>query len=555
MSEIEKQISDVVSATSGLTRRHFIKGVAVAGLGASLFGLAACGSDDKSASTTSVGTDTTVDPGVAQGGTLRVAGGKLAAAPTPFTTADEGSLQILCAVGEYLAWEDDKGELAPRVAESWSSDDGGQTWTYVIRQGITFHDGSPLSANDVVWTISSHLNPDNASQSAGKFAGILEADGITKIDDNTVQFSLLGAVGSFPSILSSTSYGLFIFKDGESGGEGWQTTMNGCGPWVLDKYTEGDRTTFTRNDNYWDPSRIPSFDALEVIQFESAESAVAQLVTGQIDAIVGVTPAVAATIDLSRADLVQVASSGHLAVHMRNDFGPFQDKRVRQAAALTLARQDYVDGVLKGSGVVGNDSIMDAYATKDTSVPQREKDLVKAKALMAEAGVADGFEVDLSSFARDDINLLAPFLQSSLAEIGIKVTIKLADSYYSPPWTAQESKEVENHVWLESNFGITNWGHRGSPVEILTRAFKSTGDWNAAHYKSDAFDAAADVYISATTDDARKAASKSIQELCLEDTPYLFLYFGTQTAVVRKGLAGFYANGMQQFESAAAHNV
>jgi peptide/nickel transport system substrate-binding protein len=550
MSEIEQDKLEAATTPRGLSRRHFIQGVAATGVGAGLLGLAACGGDDTATEET---TEETVAE-VQQGGTLRVGGGKVANAPTPFTTNDQGSLQILCCVGEYLIWNNDKGELEPRIAESWESTDGGTTWTIKIRQGVTFHDGSTMTADDVVYSIASHLNPDNASTQAGTFTGIVE--GVTKVDDSTIEIKCLAPTGALPNLISSTTYGLIMIKDGDAAGEGWQATMNGCGPWVLNTYTEGDRTTFTRNENYWDTTRIPAFDSLELIQFDSADAAVAQLSAGELDAVVAkINPATAAAVDTSVVELVRVASASHLMVHMRNDFGPFQDKRIRQAAALTLARADYLSGVLLGEGVLGNDSIIDAYPTlKDTSVAQREKDIEAAKALMAEAG-SEGFDVDLSSYSRDDINLLAPFLKSSLAEIGINVTIKQADSYYTEPWSAQESKKQESNYWLESNFGITDFGHRGSPDVVLNRVIKSTGDWNAAQYKSDEMDAAINAFVTGATPEDRQAAAKTIQEIALADSPYIFLYFDVATGAVRKGLTGVYANGMAQFESASARNV
>jgi peptide/nickel transport system substrate-binding protein len=550
MSEIEQGKLEAATTSRGLSRRHFIQGVAATGVGAGLLGLAACGSDDAEETVTE-----TTEAAAVTGGTLRVAGGKVANPPTPFTTNDQGSLQILNCVGEYLMFNNDKGELEPRIAESWESTDGGVTWTFKIRQGVTFHDGSPLTTEDVVFSIAMHLDEENASTQAGTFGGILTPDSVSALDDSTVQVVCVAPTGALPNLLSSTTYGLIMVKAGDAAGEGWQTTMNSCGPWVLDAYRESDRTSFTRNDNYWDTSRTPTFDALELIQFDSADAAVAQLLAGELDAVSVVTASTASTIDSSKADLVRVASASHLSIHMRNDFGPFQDKRVRKAAALTLARADYLAGVIQGEGQIGNDSIIDAYpALKDTSVAQREKDLEQAKALMEEAGVT-GFDVDLSSYSRDDINLLAPFLKSSFAEIGINVTIKQADSYYSPPWSSQESKKVENNIWLESNFGVTDFGHRGSPDVVLNRVLKSTGDWNAAQYKSDDMDAAIAEFISATTPDTRRAAAKKIQEISLEDTPYIFLYFPSATAAVRKGLTGFYSNGMAQFESAGVRSA
>ena len=535
MSVIETMSTEV--ASTSVSRRHFIQGAAAAGAAVALPVAGVVGAGAASAATK----------------TLRVAGGKIAAAPAPFTTADAGSLQILCCVGEYMSFSDNKGELAPRVAESWKGSAGGKVWTFKIRKGITFHDGTPLTADDVVWTFKSHVNPANKSESLGVLKNAVDANGIEKVDKYTVKFTLLTPIGVFPGLLSSTSYGLIIIKNGESGAAGWQNTMNGCGPWVLDTYTKGTQTTFSKNASYWDTKRQPSFDKLVLTPFESAEAAVAQLVTGKIDAVTGVTPATAAKVNKKKADLVKVPSAAHIVAHMRCDFGPFSaDKRIRQAAALTLDREAFIKGVLKGQALAANDCICDGFSTRDTSVPQRKKDLAKAKELMAAAG-AKSFNVDLSSYKRDDINDLSAFLKASFAEIGINVTIKLADSYYDGIWDVKSApKNVEKNTWLASNLGVTDWGHRGDPVAILSRAYKSTGDWNAPRVSSAKLDAAIDEFVAALTPAKAKAASKKIQEISLDESPYILVYFDTRTSVVRKGLKGFYTNGMGQFESAAA---
>jgi peptide/nickel transport system substrate-binding protein len=534
MSAVE-QTTEMVS-TSKFSRRHFIQGAAVAGAGVALPMTGALGSSVAGAAPTS----------------LRVAIGKIANAPTPFSTNDAGSLQILANVGEYLSWSNDKNELSPRVAESWKASAGGKIWTFKIRQGITFHDGSAVSADDVVWTFKSHLDPANKSNAAGKFKGILNSAGVQKVDKNTVKFELLAAVGTFPFLVASTSYGLLIIKNGESGGPTWETKMNGCGPFILESYVKGDRATFKKNPKYWDKSRQPKFDKLVTISFESQEAAVAQILTGKLDATTGVSGATAAKINKKKIDLVRVPSVGHLMTHLRCDFGPFStDKRIRQAAALTLDREGFIKGVLKGQGVLGNDSVMDPFPTADKSVKQRSKDIAAAKKLMAAAG-STGFKVDLSTYSRDDINLLAPFLKSSFAEIGIDVNLgKISDSYYTAPWDANQAKKQESNFWLESNFGITDFGHRGAPAEYLTRVFRSNGDWNAAHVKDAKLDAAIDEYNTATTPAKAKVASKKIQEISLDLSAYIIPVFEVRTSAVRKGLKGFYTNGMGQFDAAA----
>jgi peptide/nickel transport system substrate-binding protein len=533
MSSVE-QTTEMVS-TSKFSRRHFIQGAAVAGAGVALPMTGALGSSVAGAAPT----------------TLRVAIAKIQFAPTPFSTNDGGSLQTLCNVGEYLSWSNDKNELSPRAAESWKASAGGKIWTFKIRKGITFHDGSPLTADDVVWSFKGHLDPANKSNQSGKFTGILNSAGVQKVDSHTVKFELLAAVGTFPFIVSGTSYGLLIFKNGESGGPTWETKMNSAGPYILESYVKGDRATFKKNPNYWDKSRQPKFDKLVTISFESQEAAVAQILTGNIDATTGISGATASKVNKKKIDLVRVASAGHLSTHLRCDFGPFQDKRIRQAAALTLDREGFLKGVLKGQGVLGNDSVMDPFATKDTSVKQRKKDIAAAKKLMAAAG-STGFDVSLSTYNRDDINLLAAFLKSSFAEIGIKVDLsKISDNYYGGPSDAKKALKKDSNFWLESNFGITDFGHRGAPAEYLVRVFRSNGDWNAAHIADSKLDAAIDEYNVATTPAKAKIASKKIQELCLDLTPVILPVFDVRTAAVRKGLKGFYANGMGQFDAAA----
>ena len=534
MSAVE-QTTEMVS-TSKFSRRHFIQGAAVAGAGVALPMTGALGSSVAGAAPT----------------TLRVAIGKIANAPTPFSTNDAGSLQILANVGEYLSWSNDKSEIVPRVAESWKASAGGKIWTFKIRQGITFHDGSALTADDVVWTFKSHLDPANKSNGAGKFKGILNSAGVQKVDKYTVKFELLAAVGTFPYLVAGTSYGFLMIKNGESGGPTWETKMNGCGPYMLESYVKGDRATFKKNPKYWDKSRQPKFDKLVTISFESQEAAVAQILTGKLDATTGISGATAAKINKKKIDLVNVKSVGHLMVHMRSDFGPFSvDKRVRQAAALTLDREGFLKGVLKGAGSVGNDNVMDPFPTADKSVKQRKKDIAAAKKLMAAAG-STGFKVDLSTYHRDDIDLLAPFLKSSWAEIGIDLNLgKISDSYYTAPWDANQAKKQESNFWLESNCGITEFGHRGAPAEYLTRVFRSNGDWNAAHIADSKLDAAIDEYNTATTPAKAMVASKKIQELSLDLSPYIIAYFEVRTSAVRKGLKGFYTNGMGQFDAAA----
>jgi len=538
MSIIDETSNDV--AKTGVSRRHFIQGAAAGAAGAALPLTGLVGSGAASAATAK---------------TLRVATGKQVHPAAPWETSD-GSLFIISQVGEWLAFQKQDGSLEPRLATSWKSSNGAKTWTFKIRKGVKFNDGTPVTVDDIVYTYKSVFTA-NPSRSKGNFSGLLDANGIVAVDSETIVFNLLTASGNFPYTVSSVSYGMCVIKKGANGGAAWTKDMISAGPWKMESYTEFEKTVFVPNPYYWDKSFKPNFDKLELVQYTSAATALPALKTGKLDAIAAMDAADALSLDKSKFNVLTTkAGAGFAHVHMRCNFGPFKDKRVRQAAALTIDRVGYVKGVLKTiGGVVGNDSVMDPYPAADKTVPQRKQDLAKAKQLMKEAGVPNGFSVELSTWSRDDINKYANLIKNSFAKIGIKVTLKIDGSdgggavYYTyNPYPSAKGKvfEYDNNSWLASNLGIVDWAGRGVPDQYLQREWKSTADWSAAQLWDDVLDAAIDEYIAAPSPAKQKIASKKIQERSLEMTPYILAYTSNLIYCTRKGVNNFAVNAMGQ---------
>ena len=551
MSEVNEMVQEV--ATSGISRRHFVQGAAAVAAGAALPMTQILGGSSVSAAASK---------------TLRVATGKQEHVAAPWESSG-GSLFILSMVGEWLTWQLPNGKLEPRIAESWTSSADAKTWTFKIRSGVKFNDGTPLTADDVVYTFTSIFDKTltkGISRSKGNYDNILEAAGVVKVDANTVTFNLLQANGNFPYFVSSACYGMCIIKKGAFGGAGWEKTMISAGPWKMVSHVNTETTMYTKNPYYWDPTFNPGFDNVEFVQFVSAATALPQLKTGKIDFIGGMEAADALALDKKKFTVNTLpAGAGFAHVHMRTNFGPFQDKRIRQAAALTIDRPGYVKGVMKGiGGIVGNDSVMDPYVTADKSVPQRKQDLAKAKELMKAAGVPNGFDVDLSTWARDDINKYAKLIKTSFAKIGIKVNLVIDGSdggsavYYTyDPYPSKPGKvnQFDNHSWLASNLGIVDWAGRGVPDQYLMREWRSTGDWSGAMLDSRVMDAAIDEYLQAITPKAKKVASKKIQEASLDETPYILAYTSNLISAGRKNLTGMVVNGMGQFDGRNAKNA
>ena len=545
MSTIKQTTKEV--STSGLSRRHFIQAAAASGVAipfAQMFSGSGVG---------------------AAGGTLKIATGKQEHVAAPWETSG-GSLFVLSMVGEWLTWQLPNNKLEPRIAESWTSSADAKQWVFKIRSGVKFNDGSALTADDVVYTFTSIFDKTihkGVSRSKGNYDNILDAKGVVKVDANTVQFNLLQPNGNFPYFVSSACYGMCIIKNKSFGGAGWEKTMIAAGPWKMISHVNTESTVYEKNPYYWDTNFNPGYNKVELIQFVSASTALPLLKTGKIDFVAGMEASDALSLDKAKFTVNTLpAGAGFAHVHMRTNFGPFQDKRVRQAAALTIDRKGYVSGVLRGlGGIVGNDSVMDPYPTVDKSVPQRVQDLAKAKELMAAAGVPNGFKVDLSTWARDDINKYAKLIKTSFAKIGIKVNLVIDGSdggsavYYTyDPYPSKPGKvnQFDNHSWLASNLGIVDWAGRGVPDQYLMREWRSTGDWSGAMLDSRVMDAAIDEYLQALTPTAKKKASKKIQLASLDETPYILAYTSNLITAGRKSLAGMVVNGMGQIDARIA---
>jgi peptide/nickel transport system substrate-binding protein len=238
--------------------------------------------------------------------------------------------------------------------------------------------------------------------------------------------------------------------------------------------------------------------------------------------------------------MMPIPSIAHSQVHMRTDKAPFTDKRVRQAIALCLDRPSIVQGLMKGKAQIGNDSPFAlAYPSSDKSIPQRQKDIAKAKELMAAAGMPDGFEVTLTTEKYLEIPDYAVLIQNAVKEIGGKINLNVMDqgAYYGDAVYGKSN-------WLDSDMGITDYGHRGVPNVYLTAPLQSEGTWNSAHFKNKEYDGLVASYIAALDLEAQQAVAGKIQTLLLDESPVLFTYFYDFMSAAKKGSTGIEVTAM-----------
>jgi peptide/nickel transport system substrate-binding protein len=348
---------------------------------------------------------------------------------------------------------------------------------YVIRikEGIEFHNGKPVTADDVIYSFQRRLDPDLALAPA--LQALLDPTGVTKVDDRTVDVQLKQGTVTFLTGLAE--YTATVVPEGYTREDPEQV---GTGPFVLESFTAGAESVHAKNPNYWDSGK-PYLDEVQIVDFADAAALVNALSSGQVDAIVDVPFGQVATV-ASDSNLVVLESEAGswLPITMAIDQEPFTDPRVRQAMRLIVDREEMVQRVLSGHGRVANDmyGVFDACYPAD--FPQRVQDIEQARQLLTDAG-QEGLTIDL--FAPDDtagLAELAAAFADHANEAGVTVNVRVLDggTYWADEYTKRTFatsywgtrpylNQVEQGSLPAATYPETHWPPEGSNFEELYR--------------------------------------------------------------------------------------
>jgi peptide/nickel transport system substrate-binding protein len=529
-TELENHAIDEL-LSGNVSRREFVRAGTVLGLSLPVLGaiLAACSGSTSS----STGTGTTVK----KGGRITIGHQTPTGAMDPILTEDLGRLTILGLAGEYLAFSDKDLKLRPVLAESWSPNADGSAWTFKIRQGVKFNDGTAMSVDDVVATFNRLADPSIKGNNAlSNFSSVLSKGNVTKVDSTTVKFQLDSPNGNFPYLVSSDNYNSIILPASYSGN--WDKTFIGTGPWKMTSYSVNESVSFSRSPYYWDSANVPPLDGIDVKFYADEQPAILAFQAGSLNMLsfFSVRTGQALLTD-PNTTVIDIPTSSHRQVHMRTDQPPFDNKLVRQALAYAIDRQTVITGLWNGRAQIANDHpIFKMYPSSDPSVPQRTFDTAKAKSLMAQAGKSAGFSVVLYTEQVGEIPDLAALVQAAGKAIGISISLNVTDSgtYY-------------DKYWLDSPLGITDYGHRGVPNTFLKAPLvgdPKVGTWNAAHFNDPDYDALFNQYVKAIDLASQRAVTGKIETLLLDQTPLIIPYNYDALTALKKNIAGVETTGM-----------
>jgi len=534
-------------AAGRLSRREFIQRAAVLGLSMGAIGavIAACGG------TTPVASGGPAASGKA-GGTIRVAAQRPSGPLDTVAMQDLGGYGVTAASFEFLCTADPSGSLVnivPGLATKWTPNASGNVWTFDLRKGVKWQDGTDFTSADVVATMERMVKAGNSG-----LKGVLAAGGAVATDPTTVTFNLAKANGNFPYLVSVFNAQTLITPANYAAGTTLDAKPAGTGAWKLTKYDKASGATFERNPAWWG-GKTP-LDSVEWIFFDATGPMVTAYQGGQVDAIIQFDVLSGkALLDDPNFTSLALKASLHRQIWMRTDKGQFKDKRVRQALALTLDRPALIKQLFQGKADLGNDHpIAPIYPYFDPSVPQRVQDIAKAKQLLSDAGVTN-LTADLHAGQILEIPDLAALLKSQAAQAGItlNVAVESLDTFYGAQWCPKTPADPPCSGATE--LGIVDYGHRATPDVYLNSALSTKGVWNSSQYSSPAFDAAFSEFQTSVGVDAQKAASKKLETILVEDTPIAVPYFYNYLTGYSKKFTGVYSSGLGQAFFSTASKV
>jgi peptide/nickel transport system substrate-binding protein len=541
-SELENHVIDEL-ASGHVDRREFLRRGSMIGMSVPLLGaiLAACGSSSSSSSAGAASSGGST-PAPKSGGSLRVAATTPAAAVNPLTISDAGGLAMLAMTGEFLVLDSNlKLALEPMLATSWKPNHDGSVWTFELRPNVKFSNGQTMTSADVVYTFKQLSDPKVASNALSTFTGVLSPSGVKAKGPTTVEFTLEAPNGNFPYLVSSDNYNAVIVPAGYDFAK-WQSSFIGTGPFKLGSYTQGVGASFVPNPDYWGSK--PLLSAVSFKFYSSQQPQILALQGGDVDVVLQFVPAGASSLlnNSSQYKIVRYKSANHRELSMRNDLAPFTDPRVRQAVAYAMDRKGMIDALLSGDGSLGNDSPFGPrFPSTNTSVPQREQDLTKAKQLLQAAGHGSGFSVNLDTEIYEEIPQLAQVIKADAAKIGVNINLKIETQ------TAYYGKSTYgNSDWLDGTMSLVDYGDRGVPNVFLEAPLTSKGPWNAARFHNSQYDSLVKKYVAAVDLSTQRQIAGQIEQLLLQETPLVIPYFIDGLTASTPGVAGLNPTGIGQ---------
>jgi peptide/nickel transport system substrate-binding protein len=366
----------------------------------------------------------------------------------------------------------------PHLAREWSASPDRKSWTFRLQQNATWHDGRPVTADDVVFTFNRNLDPKVGATCSNTLTPLLGGE-VVAVDAKTVRFDLPRPYVDWPAVVGALWTHILPANFNPATAN---TAPVGSGPFKFESFSPGRSSRFVKNRNWWNEGH-PYLDEYEVLDVFDDIARTNALISGQIDFSFGLPFSSIDMLKASRIKVLEINRSNLVSIALVEDMPPFKGNlKLRQAFAYSLDRQAIAGIVYRGHAWPGNDHPLpsQSYAAGPTyeRIPQRTQDLDRARKLLAEAGYPNGIDLTLhTADAGYNMADLAVVVAEQARKAGFRIEVK--------KWPSNLYWE---QVWLKKSFYISYWSCEPTADLIVSKTLCSTSRENESHFNNTEFD-------------------------------------------------------------------
>ncbi len=444
----------------------------------------------------------------------------------PWTTTSEQSLQVLSQIYSPLLNKDANAEPEAGLAAMPTISADGLTYTFTLKSGLKFTNGSALDSTDVKYTYDKIMDPASKASSGSYFASVASIDAPAP---TTLVVHLKKPDASFPAGLTAVNTGIV---PSDVSVDSLQTTPVGSGPYKFVNRVANESINLARNSDYY--AGKPGAAKLEFRIIPDEQSMVSALKTGSVDMAVFDNPVTAKTAQSGKTKTEEAGSLQYHVLQLRAASPVLSNVNTRLAIQCAISRQDVIDSAALGAGNVTGPITSPAFKSDINAQPCPKQDLAKAKEYLAKAGTPNGFTLNvmtsqgLYSTAVDE----AQTVQAQLGKVGIKVNVQTLDS------------NTYVNKWLAGDFdaAIAQNSGNADPNTMYARYFTSNGTYNkVAGYSSPELDKLFAEGIATTDTSKRQAIYKDLSDQLVNNAAWIWLFTPKQYIVMNSGVNGFEA--------------
>lgn len=442
---------------------------------------------------------------------------------------------VLFPMYEGLVEMTEDQEIVPGLATAWTISEDGTVYDFTLRDGVVFHDGTAFDADAALVSLQRLLDPELGLAGAGRFQPVIES--VEALDAGTIRFNLFAPYPAFLALMTGSQAEIVSPVAWEAG------TLDriavGTGPYRFIEWVSGERVVMEANPDYWGGE--PEVDQL--IWTWSPEDAVMtmSLQAGEVDIAAPLPPIFAPSLAADpQVDVLEATGSRVFWIALTTTIEPLDDARVRRALNHATNKQGIVDSLLRGYGVPATSPLAPPNFGFDPTLEGLPYDPELAQALLNEAGVGDGFTVNVA-VQEADANVVEA-LQAMWADVGVRLNIQVMESGV---WSDAAFADIEGKAREEVHAAYASWATGTLDADGQLRALYHGDSWapgsaNLGFYKNERLDELLDIGASITDVDTRLEVYAEAQRILLQDAPHVWLYYPQALAAVNTAVDGIW---------------